>query len=659
MQFNHHYLYVAAAVFAALLTANPVWAKKKQKIGPSYAWTVIEPLGLRQAAPIDTLYIDYSRQSVPSEVTSAWACTGNLGAEGTDRIWFGHQRTSEFFFRDALSAWLPSVANTKFYNTRIPMTLLSFNTGGGKETTQDRLKADFSGNINHRAQVGAMLDYIYSKGSYANQSTKDLIWGLNGSYIGDRFEFQGFYNHYNMLNKENGGITDVLYITDPAQLQGGVSSIDSKAIPTNLTNAHSRVVGGELMLNSRYKVGYWHTDSIVNDTTEYRTYIPVTSFVWTLNYRHGRHVFTDNAPGETQQFFENTYLNPSKTYDKTTYYALTNTLGISLLEGFHKYAKFGLAAYVTHQLRSYTQMADTVGGMLANPLMPLPEGVAMMPGKVTQNLAWAGAQLTKQRGSLLTFEATGQIGFLGDAAGDVSIDANVASRFRLWRDSVNVGAYVSFHNEHAPFLLNQYVSNHFAWRNDFGKERTLKVGGTLTLPRTGTRINVGVENIQNHIYFGPDFLPVQHGGSVQIFAAALQQNLAVRALHWDNRVTYQTSGNQNVIALPKLAVYSNLYVLFHIATLKVQFGVDCDYYTRYYAPNYQPATMTFASQNKVKIGNYPFMNLYANMRLSKARFYVAMTHINQGWFNKEYFSLPNYPLNPRRFQMGISVDFAN
>ena len=54
------------------------------------------------------------------------------------------------------------------------------------------------------------------------------------------------------------------------------------------------------------------------------------------------------------------------------------------------------------------------------------------------------------------------------------------------------------------------------------------------------------------------------------------------------------------------------------------------------------------------------MNLYANMRLSKVRFYVMMSHINQGILGGDnYFSLPHYPLNPRRFQLGLSVDFAN
>ena len=141
------------------------------------------------------------------------------------------------------------------------MTLLSYNFGGGKQDAQERLNAIFSGNINKRAQVGALLDYIYSKGSYENQAVKNLEWGFSGSYMGDRYEFQGFYYHYNSVNKENGGIEDVLWITDPAELQGGVDKVNAKQIPTRLNDAHTRVAGDQLFLNHRYKIGYWHEEA--------------------------------------------------------------------------------------------------------------------------------------------------------------------------------------------------------------------------------------------------------------------------------------------------------------------------------------------------------------------------------------------------------------
>ena len=311
---------------------------KRKAVAPSYAWQLIAPLGLREPSTIDTLMLDYYRNSIPSEVSDAWATTGNLGAEGMNMIFNERPAMSDFFFRDALEHWLPSERKTRYYNTRIPMTLLSFNSSGGKETAQERLQATFSGNINAKAQVGAMLDYLYSKGSYANQATKNLTWGAFGSYIGDRYEMQAYYHNFNLLNKENGGITDMLYITDPAELQGGVTTIDPKSIPTRLNDAHTRLRGDELYVNNRYKVGYWHEEQ-VDDTTVNRTYIPVSSFIHTLKYTGMKHMFLDGTPKESTEFFEHTYLDPRGTRDRTTYMSVSNTLGVSLREGYHLYAK--------------------------------------------------------------------------------------------------------------------------------------------------------------------------------------------------------------------------------------------------------------------------------------------------------------------------------
>lgn len=70
--------------------------------------------------------------------------------------------------------------------------------------------------------------------------------------------------------------------------------------------------------------------------------------------------------------------------------------------------------------------------------------------------------------------------------------------------------------------------------------------------------------------------------------------------------------------------------------------------------------MAFYNQRHTQVGNYPFMNAYANFKLKRARFYVLLSHFNKGWLGgNNYFSMPLYPLNPMRFQMGVSVDFAN
>lgn len=631
---------------------------KKLNLAPSYAWTILQPLGLRVESTIDTLPDNYGQRSVPSALSAAYATTGNLGAEGMNMIWHERPMRSDFFFRDAIGPWIPSESTMRFYNTRQPMTLLSYNTAGGRDNAQERLNGVFSGNINSKAQIGALLDYIYSKGCYNNQADKNLTWGLSGSYMGDRYEMQAFVNSFNSLNKENGGITDPLFITDPALVQGGVTSVDPKTIPTRLSDAHTRISGTQLYINNRYKIGFWDETRDETDSVISRTYIPVTSFIHTLKYTRGKHMFRNTSTEEADEFFTNTYLNPELTIDRTSYWSLENTVGISMLEGFNKYAKFGLSAFMTYEIDRFNQTADTLDRTTLD-LTPFPDGITDIAPHATEHKARIGAQLTKQQGSILRYDATAEFGVIGAAAGDIRLNGNIYTNVPLPFDTLRISAFGRFTNEATPYLMRNYLSNHFIWKNDFGKERRVGFGGAIDIPRTGTNFTAGVENVQNHVYFNSDFLPAQHGGSVQVLSLQLNQNLRFGPFNWDNAVTYQTSSNAAVIPLPSLAIYSNLYFKFRIATLKVQLGVDCDYYTKYYAPKYQPATASFANQTEEKFGNYPFMNVYANFKLSKVRFYVMMSHVNQGLFTKNYFSMADYPLNPRRFQLGLSVDFAN
>ena len=651
-------------LLAAIGTTHAAEPKKKGnevKVAPSFAWTASEPLGLHFPATIDTLFEQYHHRFIPSFRSLAWATTGNYGAPGQNQIFMDRPLTSDFFMEDAIGTWLHTTANHRFYNTRIPMTLLSYTTGGDKYSNQDHLQAVFSGNVNRQLQVGGNVDYIYSKGSYNYQSDKNFSWGLNASYMGDRYEVQALLQDYHFTTKESGGITDDRYINDPADVQGGDTRVDNKSIPTHLSAAHSRLGGTHFYMNHRYKVGFFRNvrDS-VTDTVMYRYYVPVTSFIWTFDFKKNNHRFTNDNAVEDEDFFPVNYLSDTGTDETTRYWRLRNTIGVDMLEGFNRYAKFGFSAFATHEVRRYTQIEDTVSA-----LPELPEGLTKLPVQVphskTQNVMWVGGQLTKQQGALLRYAVTARFGVLGDAAGEIDVAGNVSTRFKLGRDSVTVRGVGYFKNLAAPYLLTNFISNHYAWSNNFDKQQRFRVGGELDVPHSWTNVSVAYETLKNHIYFDNAALPVQHGSAIHVFSATLRQGLHLRAFNWDNTITYQTSSDEAALPLPKLAIYSNLYFKFKIArVLGVQIGVDCNYYTKYYAPSYNPATMAFINQQEKKCGDFLFANVYADFKLKKARFFIMYSHFDQKLFGtKHYFSMPHYPLNPSRFQLGVSVDFVN
>lgn len=86
------------------------------------------------------------------------------------------------------------------------------------------------------------------------------------------------------------------------------------------------------------------------------------------------------------------------------------------------------------------------------------------------------------------------------------------------------------------------------------------------------------------------------------------------------------------------------------------------YFTKYYAPDYAPGLGQYAVQegtNRVEIGNYPMVNVYANFHLKQTRFFVMMSHVNAGSGNRMYFNVPHYPLNDSIIRFGLSWNFYN
>lgn len=633
------------------------------KVRQSSAWTLVFPLGQHKESTIDTTLYNYQRIAIPAMYSDAMATTGNLGTEALNMIYFGRPDQSPFFFDRSLSLWLPSLEGQKFYNVYTPMTLLAYNFGGNRDNHTDRLTGQFGGNVNRNIGVAAFIDYLYSKGCYEDQASKDFLYGANVYYTGHRYEMQVLYNAFNFLNKENGGITDDLYITDPAVLQGGDDHVEAKSIPVRLNNAFTRMTGSQFFTTQAFKVGFWK-EEFVNDTLTRDIYVPVTKFIYSLDYQTRRHRFINNSASEGRNFFQNTYLDPAGTNDNTYYWHLSNSIGIELMEGFQKWAKFGLSAYATYQIRRYSQimamgLPEVDDGSL---LDPMPINLDDIKPKTTQSLLWVGGRLEKTKGSILRYDADVKFGLVGEAAGEIDVKGNLRTNFKLFGDTVSFKASGRFANLAPSWLLKEYVSNHFAWNNDFGKIRKFNVGGELLIPWTNTTISADFESTQNMIYFNSQSLPVQNSGTVGVFALRLNQELHFGIWNWNNTITYQASTNNDVLPLPALAIYSNMYLHFKaFRVLTLQIGIDCDYFTRYRGMVYQPATATFHVQDAddaISVGNFPLINAYVTAKLYKVRFFILWSHVNQGWFTKEYFSMPHYPIDPRRLQFGLCVDFA-
>ena len=156
----------------------------------------------------------------------------------------------------------------------------------------------------------------------------------------------------------------------------------------------------------------------------------------------------------------------------------------------------------------------------------------------------------------------------------------------------------------------------------------------------------------------------QESGNINVLTAQLCQNFRLGPLNWENIITYQNSSNKDVLPLPDINVWSNLFLKFKIArVLSVELGGCVTYFTKYYAADYLPQIGQYAIQqnsaSRVELGNYPWVDVYANMHLKRARFFVAMSHVNGGSGSRMYFLTPHYPTPTRVLRFGVSWNFYN
>ena len=89
----------------------------------------------------------------------------------------------------------------------------------------------------------------------------------------------------------------------------------------------------------------------------------------------------------------------------------------------------------------------------------------------------------------------------------------------------------------------------------------------------------------------------------------------------------------------------------------MQIGFDLFFYKDYYAYAYAPSTQQFYLQYEKRIGNYPYLDFFINLKINQAKIFVKMSHINQEFMGNTYYSTPHYPRNDMAFIVGISWRF--
>ena len=460
---------------------------------------------------------------------------------------------------------------------------------------------------------------------------------------------------------------------DDAVVAGDVSQAKSSAERTNVSDRMTVNLEDSTQMADLKK-----QDALAKDSTQKwmkDEYVPVTSFIHTArfdNYRRTYQAYNTPTDFYAQNYFNYGTAVNDTIYDRTKHWSLKNTFAVALLEGFNKWAKAGLKAFLSYELRHYT---------LPSMITPSGSTVAFFNGDQTWNQhdVSVGGQLLKTLGKTFHYDVSAEAWLAGSRAGQFHVDGHAELGFPLLGDTVQLAATAFFHRSAPSFYMEQYYGKHYWWDNSLDQQIHSRILGEFSLKKTRTKLRVGYDVLKNYTYFGiqndrvksGDNYLVQHNdlnvrqssSPINLLTLQLQQDFRLGILNWQNVLTLQKSSKEDILPVPTFNAYSNLFIRFKIArVLDVDLGVDGRYFTSYYAPEYIPGIGAFGIQetdaSRTKIGNYPLLNAYANFQLQHTRFFVMLSHVNSGEGGR-YFYTPHYPLNQRVFQFGISWNFFN
>ena len=670
--------------------------KKKNQIPTGLrVWEADPRFGTVDSVQIDTFSHNFQNANFTEGIHGQYNTLGNLGSPRLSRLFANRPLDfSYFFFKEPYDFFITPFSKIHFTNTKSPITNISYHETMGSENGEDRLRALYAINMNKDIGFGLKLDYLYGRGYYDHQATSNFNATLFGSILKDQYKAHfAFYANY-LKTGENGGIENDEYVTNPENFP---SKYGTKDIPTRLDKVWNKMHVNGLQWTHRYSLGFYKvienndttktpalnpvpvsvpktdTDSatvqvapqpVPSDTAKVASpktqFVPVTSFIHTLKVEDNTRKFLANE--SLTDFYTNQYFEGDSTADVIKNTLVSNLLAIELHEGFNKWAMAGIRLYAQHDYNSFK--------------MPYAYRLSQ---SFSENRITLGGQLFKEKGRNINYTLQAETSSDGTTWGDFKLAGNGLLKVRFLGDSIRLQVHGAIIGRKPTFFYRTYHSHHLWWDNDLDKQFTTRLGAVLQSEKTRTRLSFDLQNIEKYTYFATVAQQVtsdsksyytydtevrQSSANLQLISATLNQDFTLGILNWENEVAYQTSTHQDVLPVPTLSLYSNLYLLFRIAkVLRVEFGGDVRFFTSYYAPTYSPAIGMYATQaenDRVKVGNYPIVDVYANFHLKHTRFYVMASHVNYSKNGSgSQFLAPHYPVNPFIIRLGLSWNFFN
>jgi len=595
-----------------------------------YFHDFLDSLNTTTYYPLDTLIPGFQHYHPNFQPGIPRASQGNIG-EASYPLIFNPVQTNEFDFgRHSFDPYLIFPENIIYYSPKRPFTVLNYVSGKSKEQVFEVIHSQ---SIAKGLYIGVDYKLTNSIGDYDRQQTNEYTVGLNFHFSRPDVRYQARTNFTTSLLKvsENGGLADISYFEQNKEPNRAL-------ILVNLTDA----------INTLHQTGgYFHHYFYLGKLKEPRRGLSFWDMIVnTFNAGTIGHIFQYNVTD--QRFVDNTpktiFLNSAikdtiKTNDSIRYTNLNNTF------------------YWTNQRDSTLQALTLKGGIRYEM-----DKVSVRGLNFSYNQVSPFAQFSLNAGA--NVELFGKINLTtgGYNGGDQSYTGGFKTHFGKTPGKLIAFEGEVFRTQTEPgFFYHLYQSNlnNFNWDNSLVKTKTS--GFNAYLDVFGLKASMNFYNISDFVYLDTASIARQSSQTANILQLSADYTLHLGGMRFRNTVTAQNIAGTSYIRLPQLVINSILSYQLNMfeSALQAEWGIEMLYTSAYKGNAYNPALGMYYLQDKTTIGDYPYFDLFANLKMKHTRFFLKYQHANAGYMGYRYYMVPGYPQNDAAFKFGLSWIFYN
>lgn len=631
---------------------------------------------------IDTMLTGFHIKNAVKERYVIGSYLGNLGLSYYSPLFHLREQPGDFMFTDHIKLYMHTPQDMVHYQARTPYTLINYTSAGEKKMSEMTLHLVHTQNVSKDLNVGLVFDANTSNGQYYNQGTGDNAFSLFGSYRGDNYSWFATMNINNIKMQENGGLEDLedFYMrdhrSDSYTMRTATGQTVLKDRSFSWTHSYSfnkfpsrRVavdpVSDSLALAQKLLLA-GVSDTMAGEIPDSIRMAPlnasknnVSRFTLVHNLEYGffdRYYSDENAGPD--DLYPNAYISYISTGDTVYARRLSNSFELMFRERDRARFTAGFAVGVLNEMDkySYSIIPDTVYNGTE-------KVITRSDGGTSVNSALTG-RFFNRTGRKVNWDVGARLYFTGEKTGAFEVDG--AFKFHYYtdkgRNTLTLGGTIV--NEEPGYFLKRYASNSYMWRNEFSQSQQIRVRAEFDNPARQFKAGIYVAQLNNWVYFDTQAMPAQSSQALIAVTGALEKHIAAGRFHFLFKVYGQYTSDEDELPLPSLSGYQSTYYQQWLRhenrnVLDIQFGYDVRFHSSYYAYDYAPSTGAFFLQNKEKVGNYPFVDVFLNLKLKRVRLSVTGENLSTllGSLGKKYFTTYGYPMPQARIKFGVSWSF--